>query len=54
MVRNSFGWDMIINDLKKNGGKLGACSVKVLRESERTEGQSMAQRESLMASKSAL
>ena len=32
MVRNSFGWDMIINNLKKNGGKLGACSVEVLRE----------------------
>ena len=32
MVRNSFGWIVIINNLKKNGGKFGACSVEVLGE----------------------
>ena len=32
LVRNSFRWSIILYNLKKNGGKLGAHSVKILRE----------------------
>ena len=33
LVRNSFRWSIIIYNLNKNGGKLKARSVKILRKS---------------------
>ena len=35
LVRNSIRWNILIYNLMKNRGKLGACSVKILRESRR-------------------